>query len=412
MKLLNGKQVDFDLKNLTKINDLIITEETILSHFVSNDGENYLFYKVDNDGKQNYKRWLFFRISLNILHDYFAQKISLLSIIQEKTRGFVYFVDLDNDGRSKKVELLAINEIIDKYLPKTDSFYNSKPVDSIDLQSISQRHNSGILELKINGKDIDYGRMPLSVLAPLLPKLEDIRSYVARKYIKERKSKLVALADGAGTASKGKHTAKILKLDTEFDFMYSFTVPFRIILKPKGTQTSIAGMKTFSDEFAEEMINLFNAGSKTESINHYAEKYDQSLIRKYNDFVSFMQKKGLEFEFKWLNSNSNFECSEQISHNKVSNIVKNLSALSFDVDEELILNGSFFALNTKTGNYSFESSDDEILSIGKFDKAIMDISNKINFNCNYKVVIKRHIYEKYGENIKINDIITSFEMVK
>lgn len=47
MKTINGFSINFDFSKLIKVADLIYHDGPLLSHYVSNKGENYLFYWVD-----------------------------------------------------------------------------------------------------------------------------------------------------------------------------------------------------------------------------------------------------------------------------------------------------------------------------------------------------------------------------
>lgn len=49
MKTINGFSINFDFSKLIKVADLIYHDGPLLSHYVSNKGENYLFYWVDVD---------------------------------------------------------------------------------------------------------------------------------------------------------------------------------------------------------------------------------------------------------------------------------------------------------------------------------------------------------------------------
>ena len=53
MKTINGFSINFDFSKLIKVADLIYYDGPLLSHYVSNKGENYLFYWVDVDNEYN-----------------------------------------------------------------------------------------------------------------------------------------------------------------------------------------------------------------------------------------------------------------------------------------------------------------------------------------------------------------------
>ena len=62
MKTINGFSINFDFSKLIKVADLIYYDGPLLSHYVSNKGENYLFYWVDVDNE--YNRWVVIRTDI------------------------------------------------------------------------------------------------------------------------------------------------------------------------------------------------------------------------------------------------------------------------------------------------------------------------------------------------------------
>ncbi len=203
-----------------------------------------------------------------------------------------------------------------------------------------------------------------------------------------------------------------MTLDTQYDFIYSAAGSFRIILKPIGQQSSIRVVKTFSDEFAEEMISLFNSGFNKESINDFAARYNKGLIKKYNDFVCFLNENKLGLDMKWHNNNSDCQYAEKISFKQTSSILSNLSDFSYNESEDLSYRGQFYAINTRTGKYSFESIEgDDFKSNGTFDELRKQMAFSISFNKTYDVVINRKVSEKVGEKEKIKDVLVSFNEV-
>ena len=49
-----------------------------------------------------------------------------------------------------------------------------------------------------------------------------------------------------------------LRLDTQYEYMYSLAGSIRIILKPINQQVSFG--PTYSDDFAQDLVHLFKAG--------------------------------------------------------------------------------------------------------------------------------------------------------
>ena len=94
MKTINGFSINFDFSKLIKVADLIYHDGPLLSHYVSNKGENYLFYWVDVDNE--YNRWVVIRTDIFSIQQYLEKKSTLHSIITQPNDGFVYTVDIDD----------------------------------------------------------------------------------------------------------------------------------------------------------------------------------------------------------------------------------------------------------------------------------------------------------------------------
>ena len=75
MKEIKGFDIRYDFTNFKKIADLIYFEGPLLSHFVSAKGDDYLFYWVDSDDKDN--RWLVLRVNIASLQKYITREATL-----------------------------------------------------------------------------------------------------------------------------------------------------------------------------------------------------------------------------------------------------------------------------------------------------------------------------------------------
>ena len=126
MKTIEGFPAEIDFKKFTRVADLIFYDGPFLSHYISDKGDDYLFYWLDCD--DNYNRWLVVRVSLSALQQYIARQISLKSIISNPNDGFVYITDVDNDLNYNNIRLVAPSVLPVDYLPDDDSFYEFEPV--------------------------------------------------------------------------------------------------------------------------------------------------------------------------------------------------------------------------------------------------------------------------------------------
>lgn len=402
---INGKALLKDFSSFIKVSDLIYFDGPLLSHFISPNGENYLFYWCDVDDLQN--RWIIFRTDLLTIQNYVEKKISLKEIITHPTDDFVYIVDIDDELHYNHVQLLLANEIPAEYIPQNNSYFDFEIQDNISLVGLSQKYSCGILEIHVSGRDVRYGSIPLNKLAPLLPKIDEIRKGMASKFIKRYKSQH---AD-----KKAKATAEQqLKLDTQYEFMYSMAGSIRVILKPMNLQRNLEleGFGTYADSFAEDFAGLFASGFSKDEILEYSQKYDKQLIKKYNELIKFLFQEELSIGINWCNVGANINYSTKINKHQTREILANLSDFDYDTKETIEMIGRFYSMNIRSGSYAFESTDgDDAKSIGRLDEILKETAYGISFNKVYSVTIERKSIEPIGQKKKIEDTIVSFKEI-
>lgn len=129
MRDLEGYDLRFDFSNFKKIADLIFFKGPLLSHYVSKKGDDYLFYWVDRDEKDN--RWLVLRVSMANLQKYIGKELSLRELIENPNDGFLYSVDIDNDLQYHSVKLVQPSTLPKEYLPEEDSYYAFEPIPTL-----------------------------------------------------------------------------------------------------------------------------------------------------------------------------------------------------------------------------------------------------------------------------------------
>jgi len=400
MKAINGFNFNFDFSKLIKVADLIYFDGPLLSHYMSDKGENYLFHWADAD--DDYNRWIVLRTDILSIQQYLDKKVNLRSLIMEPNDGFVFSVDIDDDLNYTNIRVVPVEAIPEEYLPTEDSFYSFKVEDDIDLSALSQKYSSGILEIHIGGQDVKYGSIPLHKLAPIIPKIEEIRKSMSSKYAKRIKRSQQDMDKNAKQALE-----RELRLDTQYEFLYSLAGSIRIILKPINQQMSFG--PTYSDDFAREFTGLFVSGYSKENIQGYSETYDKQTIKRYSDFMSFLNSEKLSLGVKWCNMGTQTRINHKIELDDTQKILSNLSNFDFDNEEELKVIGRFYSLNVKTGSYSFESVEgDDFKSSGFLDNSRKQMAFSISFNKTYQVIINRKVKEPVGRKQIIKDTIVSF----
>ena len=405
MTPINGKNINIDFSNFIKVSDLIYFEGPLLSHFISPNGENYLFYWCDVDDIFN--RWIILRTDLFTIQKYIDKRIPLKDIITNPTDGFVYIADIDDNICYHSIYILLADEIPAEYIPKDNSYYNFDVRDSINLVGLSQKYSCGILEIHISGNKVKYGSIPLNKFAQILPKIDEIRKGMASKFIKQTK---VEQAD-----NKAKNNlAKELKLDTQYEYMYSLAGSVRIILKPMNLQRNLAlpGIGSYADTFAVDFAGLFASGFSKNEILKYSQRYDKQLIKKYNDLIKFLFQEDLSIGVNWCNALANISYSANIDKKQTRQILSNLSDFDYNSTEIIEIIGRFYSINIRSGSYSFESiEDDELKSSGYLDNVLKDASYGISFNKIYQITVERKSVELIGQKKKNEDTIITFKEV-
>ena len=94
MKTIKGiciKKRNFD--KFKKVADLIYFDGPLLSHYVTNKGDNYLFYWIDQDDTNN--RWMFIRTDYDNIQKYTNKKQTLRNVLSSPLDDIVYTVDID-----------------------------------------------------------------------------------------------------------------------------------------------------------------------------------------------------------------------------------------------------------------------------------------------------------------------------
>lgn len=134
MKNIEGYSIDYDFSSFRKIADLVYFDGPFLSHYVSNKGDDYLFYWVDRDDKDN--RWLVLRVSLASLQKYIGKELTLRELIEHPNDGYLYVVDIDNNLAYHDVKLVQPAALPADYLPESDSYYEFEPIPAEDAEEL------------------------------------------------------------------------------------------------------------------------------------------------------------------------------------------------------------------------------------------------------------------------------------
>lgn len=400
---LQGIQGCLSIVELTKVSDLIYFDGPFLSHYVHESGDNYLSYWVDCDDE--FQQWLVFRVGITSLQKYVDKKMSLLDVIRQLDDGFVYFVDVDVDGKMTTPKILFLNQLPDDYLPEADSYYDFSVERKSDVESLSMANNCGMLEIHFTGADVKYGNMPFDKYTKCLQKIEDLRSCCANSFIKKVK------ASDTYKRLKSENKGRVLdelRLNTNFQYVYSLAGSVRVLLRPQNLQISFE--QTSADDFAKELIRLFKSGFDVEQLREYAREYGQEVLGKFNELIDLLLKNKVDLEISWTNTKQNVYVGQKIYKTDKKRILDNLSQ-SIETTQELSFHGRFYSLNTKNGRFSFESMGEEVVDIsGKFDENIIGIIQTLTFEQAYEITVERKIQNGLTKTYKPTDTIIDIKV--
>ena len=139
MKTIKGiciKKRNFD--KFKKVADLIYFDGPLLSHYVTNKGDNYLFYWIDQDDTNN--RWMFIRTDYDNIQKYTNKKQTLRNVLSSPLDDIVYTVDIDEEGNHHNFQAHSIEDLPEDYLPTEDSYYEFEPEDVNKRELIHSRN--------------------------------------------------------------------------------------------------------------------------------------------------------------------------------------------------------------------------------------------------------------------------------
>lgn len=153
MKQIKGISIKIkDFSKLKKVADLIYFDGPLLSHYVTEKGDNYLFYWIDEDDECN--RWMVIRTDYDNIKRYINHQITLLDVLTTPTDNIVYTMDVDNAGNYHNFQVHALEDLPEDYLPTSDSFYEFEPEDV-------NKANLSLAEL--SGRKLDWFRKVCAV---------------------------------------------------------------------------------------------------------------------------------------------------------------------------------------------------------------------------------------------------------
>ncbi|PHQ30840.1 hypothetical protein [Leeuwenhoekiella nanhaiensis] len=118
-----NKNIDFDLSQFQRIEDIIYLDEPILSHLIKNN-RHYLLYLVDT--LKNSDIYLLLELEEQIIFEYLTKQTTLREVIFSN-QNFIYKIEQDFYGKIIGVNITQSKFLPENYLPTQDSYLNYEP---------------------------------------------------------------------------------------------------------------------------------------------------------------------------------------------------------------------------------------------------------------------------------------------
>ena len=152
MENINGKNLKTlsFISDLVKIGDLQYYEGSLMTLFENTKNQDiYLFDWVDGDTQFN--RWLVYLVKPIDIIKYLDLTMTHFSLI--KASAEIYIVDLDKHHSYHNIKELNFSQIINDYLPQSDSLFDA--VDCKDIERIKNKL-ALLIARKENPHSVDY----------------------------------------------------------------------------------------------------------------------------------------------------------------------------------------------------------------------------------------------------------------
>ena len=107
MKKVKGQPSNFNISELSKVSDLLEFDGPLLSHFINDKNENFLFMWCDAD--HLYNRWIIFKVEKYEIDKYLDDELILLDIMKDRN---LYCVDIDNDIKYHNIKEIDLTEYL------------------------------------------------------------------------------------------------------------------------------------------------------------------------------------------------------------------------------------------------------------------------------------------------------------
>lgn len=402
MEPINGLKLP-EITQFKKVADLIWFEGPLLSHFISPEKEDYLFYWADMDKDRCFEKWIIIQTNDYLINRYINKYISLRELMLKTLNGIAFSVEIDQNINYNNIFAFSIDSIKPNYLPEEDSFYEFEPVEYYNVSNISQKNETGIMELKISGRHINEGTMRLNQYSDAIDKVNDVINQMTNDFVENY------LNSNYKSNEITQKLRNLMQENTSFDVLATAPGSFKIYLKPHTRQSQLTNdEKEVTDIFADEILNLLQSGIENNVVafDHYDKLYKTDLIGKYFHLAKYIKDNNFNLNFIWFNAGTKHIAYNKISPTDSENIIKNIINFRTKDPQEFSVEGYFTLLNVKTGLFILNLDENNFYR-GHYFSENKEPLKQIKFDRNYIVTLSVY-YDKNGDE-KIT--LQSFEII-
>lgn len=412
MNLIEIHKLPFNKERLIKISDLIYFDGPLLSFYVDGQNNSYLFYWIDSLNDSN--RWMIIPTSILEVNNYLNKRITLYKLITSKLSVFIS--DINGDVEFKRTYLSLTTDLDDAYLPEKDSLYEfEENSESVTLAFYSIVNQSGVLEIHFNeSSEVGYGTIKLDLLSKALIHFSNMSDSLGSCYYNIEKKKFQIKKSEFGTDQEKKQIKFTDKIEftnsTKLEVLANRAASFSIIMKPIEQELDL-GTPTRTDKFIEFLVDFISASESINELGNMAPSLDSTVFNHYEELLKTIHQAKFRLGINYLNTKTNSYIKKSIPSEKAEKIISNLELFDMDDVQSFSLIGRFTLLNIKSGQYRFESLDDN--SSGKLEDEALSYAPNIAFYTDYQVEVTRRVTKKASrKKTNILDVITSIKMAK
>lgn len=130
----------FPYEDLEKVADLLYYDGPILTHFTSNDSNEFLYYWVDSGSVAN--RWMVINITDIELRRFIEGDTPFVKIIQNNLLSGIYLLDIDDDLSTIESYFILKSQfsLVEEYLPEPSYYFTAEVPEVYTEKVLDKSH--------------------------------------------------------------------------------------------------------------------------------------------------------------------------------------------------------------------------------------------------------------------------------